>query len=62
MPKPRPFECPACGHDRILQRPHELLTETGQLRVRAAKFACGLCSYQWSMPVRSARADEWELA
>jgi transcription elongation factor Elf1 len=65
MTLPRPFECPACGHDRIVQRPHELHTESGQLRVRLTKWVCGLCSYQWSMPAciaRPARVDDWERA
>lgn len=62
MKQRRPFECPACGHDRILQRPHELSTETGQLRIRLTRWSCGLCSYQWSSPARAARVDEWERA
>lgn len=58
----RPLECPACGHDRIVQRPHELYTETGQMRVRVTKWLCGLCSYQWNSPALAARIDEWERA
>lgn len=61
MPKPQPLECPACGHDRILQRPRELFTATRRIRVQAANFCCGLCRYQWSVPARPTRADEWEL-
>ena len=59
----RPFECPACGHDRIMQRPHELHTESGQLRVRLSKWVCGLCRYQWSIPARpSVGVDDWGRA
>lgn len=56
----RPYECPACGHDRVAQRPHALHTETGQLRVRVTKWACGLCSYQWTLPSRTVLAEDWE--
>lgn len=58
----RPLECPACGHDRIVERRQELHTETGQLRVRLPRWVCGLCRYQWSMPTRAAHADEWKRA
>lgn len=58
----RPFECPACGHDRIQRRPQELYTQTGQLRMRLTRWECGLCEYQWSSPRRAVRTDDWERA
>lgn len=58
----RPTECPACGHERVVRRPHELHTETGKLRVKLMKWGCGLCGYQWSRPARRMLVDDWERA
>lgn len=56
----KPLECPACGHDRIVQRRQDLQTETGQLRVKLPPWVCGLCRYQWGIPVRAARPENRE--
>ena len=62
MPRARPVECPECGHERIVQRPQHLRTETELLRVNVSSWICGLCGFQWrTLPVRG-RARLPEIA
>lgn len=57
MPRSRPFDCPACGHERIMQRQMERPGAGSRVRVPVTHWICGLCQYQWSRPAPSALQD-----
>jgi transposase-like protein len=61
MPQTRPFECPACGYDRLSRVP-EPVRRIDEGQDTAARWACRLCEYEWQVqPLRPTLKEDWAL-